>query len=55
MHPLVASRAEIDRPGPSYTVDTLEGFAAAEPDASLTLIIGADQLLGFAIRCRDSR
>ena len=46
--PLAASRAEIDRPGPSYTVDTLEGFAAAEPDASLTLIIGADQLLGFA-------
>lgn len=46
--PLVASRAEVDRPGPSYTVDTLEGFAAAEPDASLSLIIGADQLLGFA-------
>ncbi len=46
--PLVASRVEIDRPGPSYTVDTLEGFAAAEPGASLTLIIGADQLLGFA-------
>lgn len=46
--PLVASRAEIDRPGPSYTVDTLEAFAAGEPDATFTLIIGADQLLGFA-------
>lgn len=46
--PLTASRAEIDRPGPSYTVDTLEGFAADEPDASLSLIIGADQLLGFS-------
>lgn len=46
--PLVASRAEIDRPGPSFTVDTLEGFAADEPDVSFSLIIGADQLLGFA-------
>jgi len=45
--PLVASRAELDRPGPSYTVDTLEGFVADEPDAGFSLIIGADQLLGF--------
>ena len=45
--PLVASRAELDRPGPSYTVDTLEGFVASEPDASFHLIIGADQILGL--------
>jgi nicotinate-nucleotide adenylyltransferase len=45
--PLVASRAEVDRPGQSYTVDTLEGFTADEPDATFALIVGADQLLGF--------
>jgi nicotinate-nucleotide adenylyltransferase len=53
--PLTASRAEIDRPGPSYTVETLEGFAADEPQASFTLIIGADQLLGFASWRRPGR
>jgi nicotinate-nucleotide adenylyltransferase len=30
---LVVSRAEIDRPGPSYTADTLERMAADEPGA----------------------
>ena len=45
--PLVASRAELDRPGPSYTVDTLEAFVAAEPEAAFSLIIGADQLVGL--------
>ena len=44
---LHASRIEIDRPGPSYTADTLEGLAAASPGTEFTLIIGADQLLGF--------
>jgi nicotinate-nucleotide adenylyltransferase len=45
-HPgLTLSRAELDRDGASFTVDTLEGFAAAEPDAELWLVIGADQLL----------
>lgn len=44
---LNASRLEIDRPGRSFMVDTLAGIAAEEPDADLTLIIGADQLLAF--------
>ncbi|HKT61689.1 MAG TPA: nicotinate-nucleotide adenylyltransferase [Gemmatimonadales bacterium] len=35
-------RAELDRPGPSYTVDTLEAVQAREPDAQLTLLLGAD-------------
>jgi nicotinate-nucleotide adenylyltransferase len=34
---------EIVRTGPSYTVDTLRGLAAARPLADLYLIIGADQ------------
>jgi nicotinate-nucleotide adenylyltransferase len=46
-HPgLTLSRVELERPGPSYTVDTVEAVAAAEPDADLWLIIGGDQLLG---------
>lgn len=35
-----ASRMEIDRGGPSYTVETLE--ALARPDRELFLIVGAD-------------
>jgi nicotinate-nucleotide adenylyltransferase len=37
-----ASRLEIDRGGESYTADTLDQLAAAEPDAELALIVGAD-------------
>jgi nicotinate-nucleotide adenylyltransferase len=33
---------ELERPGPSYTVDTLESIHASRPDARLTLILGAD-------------
>lgn len=52
-HPaLTLSRAEVDRPPPSFTVDTLEAFAAAEPEAELWLVIGGDQLLDLA-RWRD--
>jgi nicotinate-nucleotide adenylyltransferase len=36
------SRAEIDRAGLSFTVDTLAALAATEPDARLTLLLGAD-------------
>jgi nicotinate-nucleotide adenylyltransferase len=39
---LVASRVEIDRGGPSYTIDTVRDLSAAEPDASLFLVVGAD-------------
>lgn len=34
---------EIHRMGPSYTIDTLRGFAKAEPRSKLFLIMGADQ------------
>lgn len=44
---LVASRAELDRDGSSYTVDTLEQFAGEDPDVSWWLIVGADQLAAF--------
>jgi nicotinate-nucleotide adenylyltransferase len=33
---------ELERPGPSYTVDTLRSIHASDPDAELTLIVGAD-------------
>jgi nicotinate-nucleotide adenylyltransferase len=33
---------ELERPGPSYTIDTLRSIHASEPDAELTLIVGAD-------------
>ncbi|MGN6373547.1 MAG: nicotinate (nicotinamide) nucleotide adenylyltransferase [Solirubrobacteraceae bacterium] len=36
------SRIELDRPGLSYTVDTLRSIHATDPDAELTLIVGAD-------------
>ncbi|RMF86947.1 MAG: nicotinate (nicotinamide) nucleotide adenylyltransferase, partial [Nitrospirae bacterium] len=35
---------EVERPGPSYTVDTLEALRASFPDAALTLVMGADSL-----------
>jgi nicotinate-nucleotide adenylyltransferase len=38
-------RAELDRPGPSYTVDTLETLRRREPAAAWTLLLGADAAL----------
>jgi nicotinate-nucleotide adenylyltransferase len=35
---------EKDRPGPSYTADTLEELHRRQPDASFALILGADCL-----------
>jgi nicotinate-nucleotide adenylyltransferase len=35
-------RAELDRPGPSYTVDTLEALRARYPAVRFTLLLGAD-------------
>lgn len=35
---------ERDRPGPSYTADTLDALHRSVPDAELVLIIGADSL-----------
>ncbi|HEX8856500.1 MAG TPA: nicotinate-nucleotide adenylyltransferase [Thermoleophilaceae bacterium] len=37
------SRFEIDREGPSYTVDTLRAVAESTPGAELFVILGADQ------------
>jgi nicotinate-nucleotide adenylyltransferase len=45
-HPqLNVCRLELERPGPSYTIDTLRSINAREPDAELTLIVGADMAL----------
>jgi nicotinate-nucleotide adenylyltransferase len=38
------SRVDIDRPGPTYTIDTLTDLAAQHPDADLYFITGADAL-----------
>ena len=35
-------RAELDRPGPSYTVDTLRILRQREPEQRFTLLVGAD-------------
>lgn len=39
------SRVEVDRHGPTYTVDTLRNLGAQNPDAELHFITGADALL----------
>lgn len=39
---LAVERAELERPGPSYTVDTLRALRAREPGVTLTLLLGAD-------------
>lgn len=36
------SRLEVDRPGPSYTVDTLLALRQADPDGRLALILSAE-------------
>lgn len=41
------SNIEIQRQGPSYTIDTLEELIALYPRADFSLIIGADNLLEF--------
>ncbi len=41
---LEASRLELDRGGPSYTVDTVRTVLAAEPGAEVYLVVGADVL-----------
>ena len=44
---LEVSTLEADRPGPSYTVDTLRALHDAEPGDQLTFILGADQACGL--------
>jgi nicotinate-nucleotide adenylyltransferase len=38
------SRVDIERPGPTYTIDTLQDLHAAMPEADLFFITGADAL-----------
>jgi len=43
--PATIDRQEIDRPAPTYTVDTLRNLRAElGPDASIVFVMGADQL-----------
>ena len=44
---LEVSRIEADRPGPSYTVDTLRALAEASPDDELWFIVGGDMAHAF--------
>lgn len=46
------SRVDLDREGPTYTVDTLTDLRAAEPDAAMFFITGADAL-GAILSWRD--
>jgi nicotinate-nucleotide adenylyltransferase len=41
----VASRVELDRKGPSYTVDTLKEFRRLHPGAQLFFIVGEDRAM----------
>lgn len=46
---------EIERGGPSYTVDTLSALHASHPDAELTLILGADTASTLPAWCEPAR
>ena len=39
---LGVSRVDVDRPGPSYTVDSLRALRAAAPDDELVFVVGGD-------------
>ncbi|MGE0027092.1 MAG: nicotinate-nucleotide adenylyltransferase [Thermoleophilia bacterium] len=43
---LTVSLIELEREGPSYTADTLQAMAGAEPGVRLWFVLGADQLAG---------
>lgn len=45
--PFVLDRREVDRPGPSYTLDTVRELQAEQPDADWVLLIGQDQYAGL--------
>ena len=47
------SRVDIDRPGPTYTIDTLRDLSAQHPDAELFFITGADALEQI-LSCKDA-
>ena len=43
----VLDRTELERSGPSFTLDTVRSLQAAQPDARWFLVIGQDQYAGF--------
>jgi nicotinate-nucleotide adenylyltransferase len=43
----VLDRTELERSGPSYTLDSVRSLQAAQPDAQWFLVIGQDQYAGF--------
>lgn len=45
---LVVDPREVERDGPSYTIDTLRSLRAERPDQPLCLLLGADAFNGFA-------
>ena len=46
-------RLELDRPGPSYTVDTLHQVHATSPEADLTFIVGGDNAQSLPTAWRE--
>jgi len=44
---LEVDHCELRRPPPSYTIDTVEQFAARSPDAELFYLVGEDNLSGL--------
>lgn len=44
---VVIDTRETERPGPTYTADTLQALAQQYPDARLYVVLGADQLRAF--------
>jgi nicotinate-nucleotide adenylyltransferase len=44
---LMMDRIEVERAGPSYTVDTVAALRSRWPDAELTLLLGADTASEF--------
>jgi nicotinate-nucleotide adenylyltransferase len=42
---LTVSRVDVERPGQTYTVDTLAELRRADPDAEHVFVLGADQAL----------
>jgi nicotinate-nucleotide adenylyltransferase len=44
---VVVSDLELRRPGPTYTIDTVEVLLAEDPEAALVLVVGADAAEGL--------
>ncbi|MCS6976233.1 MAG: nicotinate-nucleotide adenylyltransferase [Gemmatales bacterium] len=49
------SQIEKDRPGPSFTVDTLTQLQAERPEAELFLLLGSDSLQDFPLWYQPER